>query len=107
MRWIDIAWSDEPDFRLEPAPSSSLSLLAVATRAGTILLLRLAWLFSRAQADVDYFTRYDCLAALGSRVQLVSKIEVSKTWISHLSWGHWRASLDDNEKRSCMTIFES
>ncbi|THH10356.1 hypothetical protein EW145_g1385 [Phellinidium pouzarii] len=65
-----MAWSQQADFHMRPSPLVDGSLLALGNRAGSIILMRY---------DGKRYVRCDLV------------IRIADEWITHLSWGPWRA----------------
>jgi len=78
------AWSPQAHVGLQPAPTHDLSLLAIGTRGGSVILVRLK----------DDLGEQDA-------VEHIKTVQVSQQWITHLSWTHWEAN---TEKQCCATL---
>ncbi|THH15736.1 hypothetical protein EW146_g4774 [Bondarzewia mesenterica] len=64
------AWSTQTDFGITPSPHCDGSILAVGTRAGSIILLR----FQEARSE--------CL-------EHIDTISVTEQWITTMAWSSW------------------
>ncbi|KAI0030073.1 putative zinc-finger of transcription factor IIIC complex-domain-containing protein [Vararia minispora EC-137] len=66
------AWSAQPNFAHDPPPPYDGSVLALGSRAGTVVFLRLD-------------------DGVASALHHLQTVKVSEHWITHIAWSPWRA----------------
>ncbi|KAH7882278.1 transcription factor IIIC subunit delta N-term-domain-containing protein, partial [Phlebopus sp. FC_14] len=76
-----IAWSGQPDCDMSPVPLLDASILALGSRAGTIM-----------------FFRFACNSHSEGSVSVIHELKLSEQWITHLAWSPWYATSAANHE---------